>query len=281
MDPISPVPETPFRLRLRGVRGSVPVACKSQLGIGGNTPCLELKLDPDEPVIFDAGTGIRALGREIAARATQPRVIHLFFTHFHWDHLQGSSLLPAVVYGDEQSNFSTLPTPPEELRHVLAGQMRGPYFPVLFEHLGCGMEFRQINGEPQGFGGVCVESFPLHHPQGCSGYAITQAGKRVIYATDHEHGDQATHDGLLERARDADALIYDAQYTPAEYAQNRHGWGHSTWQEGVKLAQAAGVQKLVLFHHDPERDDEAVRRIEEEARAEFAGTVAAYEGLEL
>ena len=280
MDPTAPVPETPFHLRLRGVRGSVPVACGSQLGIGGNTPCLELKLDPEEPVIFDAGTGIRALGREIAARATPPKAIHLFFTHFHWDHLQGLPyFLPLYMATSNLIFYST--HPPEELRHVLAGQMRGPYFPVLFEHLGCGMEFRQIDGEPQRFGGVCVESFPLHHPQGCSGYAITQAGKRVIYATDHEHGDQATHDGLRARARDADVLIYDAQYTPAEYAHNRHGWGHSTWLEGVKLAQEAGVKKLVLFHHDPERDDEAVRRIEEDARAEFPETIAGHERLEL
>ena len=89
-----------------------------------------------------------------------------------------------------------------------------------------------------------------------------------------------THEGLLERSKDADVLIYDAQYTPAEYG-SRRGWGHSTWLEGTKLANAAGVKKLVLFHHDPEREDEAVQRIEEEARKEFAGTVAAHERLEL
>ena len=240
---------------------------------------MELINDPDEPMIFDAGTGIRSIGREIAGRTEPPKAIHIFFTHFHWDHLQGLPyFLPLYMVASNLIFYSA--HPPEELRHVLAGQMKAPYFPVLFEHLGCRMEFRQLFGEPQQFGKVCVESFPLHHPQGSSGYSISQTGKKVVYATDHEHGDAATHDALLERTRDADVLIYDSQYTPEEY-EHRRGWGHSTWLEGVKMAKDAGAKKLVLFHHDPERDDEGVRRLEADARVEFAETYAGHERLEL
>ena len=279
MNPTTPSTESPFSLRFRGVRGSLPVAEPHQLGIGGNTPCLELIHDPEEPMIFDAGTGIRSLGKEIAARPQLPRAIHIFFTHFHWDHLQGLPyFMPLYMAGTNLIFYSA--HPPEKLRQVLAGQMHSPYFPVLFEHLGCRMEFRQIAGEPQSFGGLCVETFPLHHPQGSVGYSIVNHSKKVVYATDHEHGDPETHNGLLQRAQDADVLIYDSQYLPAEYA-SRRGWGHSTWQEGTRIANSAGVKKLVLFHHDPERDDDAVHRIQDDAREEFAETLAAHETLEL
>jgi phosphoribosyl 1,2-cyclic phosphodiesterase len=279
MNSSSPASASPFRLRFRGVRGSVPVACPSHFGIGGNTPCMELLCDPDEPMIFDAGTGIRSLGKEVAARAQPPRAIHIFFTHFHWDHLQGLPyFLPLYMASSNLIFYSA--HPPEQLRAVLAGQMKSPYFPVLFEHLGCRMEFRQIDREPQTFGGVNVSTFPLHHPQGSVGYRIADDQKIAVYATDHEHGDAPSHAALLEHSRNADILIYDAQYTPSEYA-SRRGWGHSTWLEGTRLAVDAGVEKLVLFHHDPERDDDAVRRIQEEACRAFPNTLAAHETLEL
>ena len=279
MNLTTPPTGSPFSLRFRGVRGSVPVASPNHLGIGGNTPCMELICDPEEPMIFDAGTGIRSLGKEIAARAEPPRAIHIFFTHFHWDHLQGLPyFLPLYMAASNLIFYSA--HPPEQLRGVLTGQMRSPYFPVLFEHLGCRMEFRQICGERQSFGGVSVETFPLHHPQGSVGYCISHADKTVVYATDHEHGDAATHGGLLERSQNADVLIYDAQYTPAEYA-SRRGWGHSTWLEAANLANSAGVQKLVLFHHDPERDDQAVHCIQQDACRVFPGTLAAHETLVL
>ena len=154
-------------------------------------------------MIFDAGTGIRSLGKEIAARPQLPRAIHIFFTHFHWDHLQGLPyFMPLYMAGSNLIFYSA--HPPEKLRQVLAGQMHSPYFPVLFEHLGCRMEFRQVAGEPQSFGGLCVETFPLHHPQGSVGYSIVNHSKKAVYATDHEHSDPETHIGLLQRAQDAD-----------------------------------------------------------------------------
>ena len=156
--------------------------------------------------------------------------------------------------------------------------METPYFPVLFDQVAATMEFRQIGAVPQRFGSVTVEAFKLHHPQGSVGYRIVHPGKTAVYATDHEHGDSATDEGLISMSQGADVLVYDAQYTPAEY-ESRHGWGHSTWQEGIRIAKQAGAKQLVLFHHDPDRDDEAVRRIEQEARQKFSATMAAYEGL--
>jgi phosphoribosyl 1,2-cyclic phosphodiesterase len=273
----------PFYLRFRGVRGSIPTPSEGYLGIGGNTPCMQVVCNDDasgqsgDLLIFDAGTGIRALGAEIAARPQAPATIHIFFTHFHWDHLQGLPYFPPLFSPATNLVFHSA-HPPEKLRAVLAGQMETPYFPVLFDQVAATLEFRQIGSVPQRFASVTVEAFKLHHPQGSVGYRIVHPRKTAVYATDHEHGDSASDDGLIAMSQGADVLVYDAQYTPAEY-KSRHGWGHSTWQEGIHIAKRASAKQLVLFHHDPDRDDEAVRRIEQEARQEFSATLAAFEGL--
>lgn len=269
----------PFQLRFWGVRGSVPTPCAGHLGIGGNTPCLQVlnaTEESDELVIFDAGTGIRALGKEIAARPKAPKSIHVFLTHFHWDHLQGLPYFSPLFSPKTHLVFHSA-YPPERLCTLLSAQMQSPYFPVMFHESGARMEFRRIGDEPQRFGSITIEAFPLHHPQGAVGYRIAQPQKVAVYAPDHEHSDPPSHRGLIDMSQDADVLIYDAQYTPAEY-KSRRGWGHSTWLEATRVAKQAGAQKLVLFHHDPDRDDEAVRRIETQAREKFPSTQAAYEG---
>jgi phosphoribosyl 1,2-cyclic phosphodiesterase len=277
----------PFHLRFWGVRGSIPTPIPDHLGIGGNTPCMQV-LDPtggagvsesesEELLIFDGGTGIRALGKEIAARAHPPAAIHIFLTHFHWDHIQGLPYFLPLFSPASHVIFHSA-HPQEKLRSVIAAQMQAPYFPVFFEQLAARMEFCTIGAEPQRFGSLSVEAFPLHHPQGSVGFRIVHPGKTVVYATDHEHGDEPTQLGLIAKSEDADVLVYDAQYTPAEYV-SRRGWGHSTWLEATRIANQAGAHRLVLFHHDPDRNDAAVRRIEQEANQEFPATHAAFEGM--
>jgi phosphoribosyl 1,2-cyclic phosphodiesterase len=275
----------PFHLLFRGVRGSIPTPSPEHAGIGGNTPCVQILSDPDaareseELLILDAGTGIRALGREIAARQHPPREIHIFLTHFHWDHLQGLPYFPPIFSAHTHLVFHSA-HPPDQLRAVLTAQMQDPYFPVLFDQLASRMEFRTIGSEPQRFGSLTIEAFPLFHPQGSVGFRVIHPKKTAIYATDYEHSDPESHRDLIAIAQEADLLVYDAQYTPAEY-ESRQGWGHSTWLEATRVAQQAGVKTLVLFHHDPDRDDQAIHKIEEEARKLFPSTFAAYEGLVL
>jgi len=277
MSQAEPNSGAPLSTRFWGVRGSVPTMGPDRQRFGGNTPCVEVSGAGDEVLIFDAGTGIRALGRDIAMRARQPRAIHIFFTHFHWDHIQGLPYFAPLFVADARMIFHSVHAP-GRLREIISIMMQPPYFPVSFEQLEGSLEFRQISAQPVEVDGVAVSCFPLHHPQGSVGYCIARAGRSVIYATDHEHGDATIDRGLRAAASNTDILIYDAQYLASEF-ESRRGWGHSTWLEATRVAHDASVKQLVLFHHDPDRDDESVAAIEEGARREFYNTCAAFEGL--
>lgn len=276
MDQASRAPDGSFHLRLWGVRGSTPTPVEQNLGHGGNTPCVEILSGEDEVFIIDAGTGIRALGAAIAARARPPNAIHIFFTHFHWDHLQGLPFFAPLYSPQSRIVFHSV-HPAEELHTILARQMATPFFPVDFAAIAAQTEFRTI-ASPQRFGAVTLETFPLHHPQGSVGYRISDAHRAVVYATDHEQGNVSVDHGLRAIARNADALIYDAQYTAEEYP-GRKGWGHSTWQEAVSIAIESKVRRLILFHHDPHRDDRALEEIVAQAQLKFPETLAARESM--
>ena len=155
--------------------------------------------------------------------------------------------------------------------------MASPYFPVEFEALASTRKFGQIENRGVAFGDLNVTPFALHHPGGATGYRISRNGAVVVYATDHEHGNPAADQRLLHAAAGADVLIYDAQYTPEQYP-SRIGWGHSTWLEATRVAAAAGVKQLILFHHDPGHDDTALHAIVQQARQHFPNTTAATEG---
>jgi len=152
-----------------------------------------------------------------------------------------------------------------------------PYFPVRFDDIAASVNFVQVSESPMEFGGGNVSCFCLTHPQGATGFKMVFAGKTVVYATDHEHGEEAADLRLLRAARRADLLFYDAQYTPEEYS-SRRGWGHGTWLEAARVGAAVDVKRLVLFHHDPGHDDEQMERIVELAQERFSRTTAATEG---
>jgi ribonuclease BN (tRNA processing enzyme) len=162
--------------------------------------------------------------------------------------------------------------------------MDHPNFPVHLTVMGAKMNFRDLaEGEQvtidDGMGGVAkVTPASGNHPQGVYAFRLEHAGKVVVYATDTEHYEGRIDDKLVKLGRGADVFIYDSQYTPEEYGSKK-GWGHSTYEEGVKLAKEAGVRKLVLFHHDPMQNDAAVREKEKRAAALFQNVTAAHEGM--
>ena len=269
----------PFRLRLKfwGVRGSTPTPQMENMGYGGNTPCLEVRLPDGGIFVFDAGTGARKLGQTLLKEANGAKLdINIFLSHFHWDHIQGIPFFDPLYDRRNRIRFlAHARTGP--LREILEGQMARPYFPVDFEAATRDCEFEVLGDEPWCRGPLTVTSFPLRHPQGASGYRIDSGGASIVYATDHEHGDEARDAGICEAAKGADLLIYDSQYTAEEYA-NRSGWGHSTWVQALKFAKAADVKRVILFHHDPARTDDELDAILEEAQSVWEPTIMAREG---
>jgi phosphoribosyl 1,2-cyclic phosphodiesterase len=273
-----------------GVRGSIPTPGPSTVHFGGNTSCVELRAGK-AILIFDGGTGLRLLGKKLLRE--MPLTAHMFFSHVHWDHIQGFPFFePAFVAGNEfhlygGNNVS------RTLEETLAGQMDHPNFPVHLTAMGAKMSFRDLReGETvevaDGSGGVVrVKNASGNHPQGVYAFRVEHGSRVFVYATDTEHYEGRVDANLLELARGADVFVYDSQYTPEEYAGaggiggSKVGWGHSTFVEGVRLAVSAGARKLVLFHHDPTQSDAAVRDKERRAQAMFPEVVAAYEGLTL
>jgi phosphoribosyl 1,2-cyclic phosphodiesterase len=276
-----------MRITFWGVRGSIPTPGPETVEIGGNTSCVEIRAGR-AILIFDGGTGLRLLGKKLVRE--MPLQAHIFFSHVHWDHIQGFPFFdPAFVSGNSihlygGNNVS------RTLEETLAGQMDHPSFPVHLQEMGAKMTFNDL------FEGQALEidagdgkkarvtTGRGNHPNGVWAYRAEYEGKSVVYATDTEH--YAVIDPkLLKLSRGTDVLIYDAQYTPEEYTGTaggggpKVGWGHSTFEAAVTLAKAAGARQLVLFHHDPMQDDASVREKEKRAKASFSNAVAAYEGL--
>ncbi|GAC1394753.1 MAG: MBL fold metallo-hydrolase [Polyangiales bacterium] len=278
-------------VRFWGVRGSIPTPGPATAEIGGNTSCVEVRAG-GRLLVFDAGTGLRLLGNALMKEAKPPVEAWIFFSHVHWDHIQGFPFFtPAFIRGNTIHLFGGHKAS-STLEETLAGQMENPSFPVHLSDMGAKMHFHDVfEGEvveieaAAGAGTIRVTNTRGNHPNGVYAYRVDFGGKSVMYATDTEH--YAVVDPKLKRlAQGVDVLIYDAQYTPEEYAGatgggSKLGWGHSTYEAAVDLAKAAGAKKLVLYHHDPAQDDKAVREKERRARELFAECQAAYEGLTL
>lgn len=267
-----------FQVTFWGVRGSRPVPGKDVLKYGGNTPCVEIRLDKTL-IILDAGSGICELGRKL--NAYQPVKAHILVTHTHWDHIQGLPFFDPLytkgniifLYGEKKGSLA--------FKAQIANLMQDPHFPITINQLDPQLEVEEIIAGERIIidKDVVVDTIASTHPNGSIAYAVHYHGKKCCYLVDFEHSNEPSQ-GLIQWAKDADLLIYDSNYTDKEYygPPSRKGWGHSTWQEAVKFAQACGVKKLVLFHHDANRKDSELEIIEKEAQRLFTSCFAAKEG---
>ncbi len=257
-----------------GVRGSLATPGRSTAKYGGNTSCVEVTAGEDR-IILDMGSGIAQLGKQL--RGAAPLKADVFLSHYHWDHILGLPFFGPAYDPRNELVIHGAPRLGKTVRDILAGQMINPYFPVSLAEMRAGLHFRSIDdGGRVHIGETVVIARELAHPGGALGFRIEHGGSSVVYATDFEHG-CGGDEALIDLARDTDLLIYDATYTVPEY-RTHVGWGHSTWAEGIRIAEAAGARKLVLFHHDPSHDDAAVDEILRQARARFPQTEAAREG---
>ena len=271
-----------FKVKFWGVRGSIACPTANHLAFGGNTSCIEVSVGGTK-IILDAGTGIRSLGTWFLRKEVRHATILL--SHTHWDHINGFPFfVPAFQDGYSFNIMAGHLSDREGIQEVLAGQMSQPMFPVpigamlshiSFEDFRAGEAF-DLPADPE----VKIRTAPLNHPNGATGYRIEYAGKSFCYVTDTEHVIGKPDENILGLIDGADLVVYDSTYTDAEFPA-KIGWGHSTWQEGIRLCRAANVKRLAIFHHDPDHEDRFMDAVEADARLEWDGSIVAREHMRI
>lgn len=297
-------------IRFWGVRGSYPVPGPRTVHFGGNTACVEIQAGP-HTIILDAGTGIIGLGAELMRRSRDngdnPVIASILFSHMHHDHTQGFPFFDPAYVGASTLHILGPKVFESDLEETLSHAMLPPSFPVALEDLPSlkilrnvnetdivligpqpadvqvlNIYHNEINASPDLVRVRTYHSY-AHPKSGVNIYSISWRGRTVVYATDTE-GYVQNDQRLVKFAKDADLLIHDAQYRIEDYtnpAKPKQGWGHSTPDMAIAVAQACNVKQLVLFHHEPLYDDATIAEIESVAQRTFPNTLSAYEGMEL
>lgn len=250
-----------------GARGSLPVSGKEYVRYGGDTTCMEIRTTQGEIIIVDAGTGIRRLGNKLMQEKRHEA--HFIFTHAHWDHILGFPFFKPIYSAETHLQMHGCPMAQNSIEKMLAWTMQPPTFPVRFEEIKAGIVYHEECGNPFHIGSVKVNAIPLSHPNGGLGFKFTEGNSKFVFLTDNElsykHPGGLDYANYLEFCSEATLLIHDAEFTHEEYRRTRT-WGHSTYQEALKLATEAGVEKFGLFHHNVERTDNDVDEIIEVCR---------------
>lgn len=266
-------------LRFWGVRGSIACPSPNHVRYGGNTSCVEVTAG-GHTIILDAGTGIRSLGEDLIERGV--RSATLLLTHSHWDHINGFPFFGPGFDPDNSFRIMAGHLAAGGIREVLAGQMTQPNFPVPLEAMRAKMTFEDFTpGVTLALQeDVRVRTVALNHPNGATGYRIEHAGKSLCYVTDTEHVPGQPDEGVLSLIDGADLVVYDSTYTDDEFPA-KVGWGHSTYQEAIRLCRDASVKQLAIFHHDPSHTDDIMDQIGEAAHASWENAIVAREGMQL
>ena len=264
-----------MNLKIWGARGGLPVPGAATTVFGGNTSCIELRCGP-HLLILDAGSGLRGLGDTLHA----PFVADLLLTHAHLDHVCGLPFFAPMFHTGAEVTLWGGHLARPQLLEALTAVLSPPLMPNLVDAFRASRHLRHFHPgahlTPRP--GVRVETAPLNHPGGAVGYRVSADGATLAYVTDTEHPAIGFDAHVVALAKGADVMFYDAYFEAADYP--RHiGWGHSTWEHAVELADHAGVGKLVLFHHNLNYDDSRLAGIEAAADRRRPGTIVAREGL--
>jgi len=252
-----------LKVRLWGTRGSIPVPGVETAIYGGNTTCVEVRLNDGTLVIFDAGTGVRKLGLALKKENINFD-INLIITHSHWDHIQGFPFFEPARLSNVKINVFGCSATPLELEEVFANQMRNKFFPLKFKELKANITFKKVEQPIQKIGHAQLTSIKANHPGSTFGYKITEAEQSFVFLTDNELlapsstrrilSTATTRKQFVDFCKQADLLIHDAMWTDEEI-KSKIGWGHSSMSQVIELAKEAQVKTVVLFHHHPDRSD--------------------------
>jgi phosphoribosyl 1,2-cyclic phosphodiesterase len=260
----------------RGARGSVAVSGAQFQRYGGGTTCFEICLNEEHRLLIDAGTGALSINSE---PMHSPATFSILLTHLHWDHTLALPFFAPLYNPSNRFDFYGHTAEGMLIEDAINAVMQPPWFPVSFRSSPSRKSFTYLDSEPVVIDDITVKHARLYHPQGVTGYRLERNGAVMAVCTDVEHGEAASDAAVRRLAEGADVLLYDAQYLPDQYLASKVGWGHSTWEEAVKVAADCGVGRLILTSHDPLRSDEDVDHILTLARERFPNTEAAAEGM--
>ncbi|MDR2136368.1 MAG: MBL fold metallo-hydrolase, partial [Treponema sp.] len=232
--------------------------------VGGNTPCVTVRSEKSpEILVFDAGSGIREMGIAMTKEKPKPSSYRVFFSHFHWDHIQGLPFFgPAFDPSVSLGFYSPMPN----MEEVLRDQMRAPCFPAPLESMGSRKEFHVLDG-PARFAGMEISYKKMNHPGGCYSYLVNDGTRRLIYATDTSltAEDFSRNGENIAFFKDADLIIIDCQYTLGE-AIEKYNWGHNAFSMAADFSANWNIKHMVLFHHDPTYGDHKLYNMLQSAR---------------
>ena len=287
-----------MKIKFWGVRGSLPVPGKETVRYGGNTASVEVITNNKDKILFDAGTGIYKLGKKLL-KEKYTKTIHLFLTHFHWDHIQGLPFFAPFFDKDFHIKIYFYQVNGVGGREVLESQLNPKFFPITCDIFSANVEFIAINElDEVNINGVIIKNTLNHHSAGTVSYKVIENEKSLVFMTDNElyckkeeshptvESMYELNKNLVEFVKNADALIHDTQYFEFNFSE-KLGWGHSNNAAVAYFAHVSKVKNLYLFHYDPDHSDEKVDELFNQTK-EILSTelnsetqvTASYEGLE-
>lgn len=260
-----------------GTRGTMPMSGPQTLRYGGNTACISLTFPDGHVFVFDAGTGIYALGNHLM-KLGKKLTGTVLLSHPHWDHINFLPFFTPLFVPGNQFEIVGSDQDGVSLEQLVANQMDGMHFPITPREWGARVSYRSLSEGCFEIGPAQVHTLLLCHPGNCLGYRVEFAGRKLAYVTDNElfPEDSSLYSPtyvkrLTEFVADCDILITDTSYTDEEYPK-RIGWGHSALSRVVRLAREAAVKQLYLFHHVPEHGDDDIDKMLNQALALAAGS---------
>jgi phosphoribosyl 1,2-cyclic phosphodiesterase len=270
-----------MRLKVWGVRGSIPTPGPDTVRYGGNTSCVQVTLSDGTEVVLDAGSGIR----NFRSHSDEPRHIHLLLTHLHLDHLQGLLFFAPLFDPRNEVTIWGPAAPGSTLRDRIGRYMSAPLTPVELRELPCKLNVRECPAEEWSIGSARISAEFVNHRGPTLGYRITEPGSSFCYLPDHEPALIGALDTLdpawisgYGLARDVDLLLHDCQYTDAQYPSH-YGWGHSSLSDALWFAHRTGAGRTLLAHHDPSHSDDKLDAIYEDARRRWRDIGGAPNGI--
>ena len=267
-------------MKFWGVRGSFPTPHADKMIYGGNTSCISLQLSENDLILFDMGTGALDLGKNLITNKNSPKNINVLLSHYHWDHIFGflgfapffNDAYHVNVYGKSDTKSAK-----DILNHI----MDNTFWPVDLSMMAAKIDFHAFPDNKLVINDDTIVRCTLHgHPNGANTYRVEYKNKIIVYSTDCEHPEHSLNPNIISIAKDADIFIHDAHFTNEELPAHK-GWGHASWEQCIEIAKKANVKKLILYHHDPYKNDDMIAAIEKEAQKKFKKTISAREGMEI